>query len=234
MHPSRTPHHAYQTPVRDPGGLFSFVLIFLSVPNFQWMKGYFRLAHMHSLIFSCLSLSPYRKLLSFDQYICLLISNCFEDYGVFQKARSFSLSFVCVWAVCLYLFYLLPWTWEPKLFSNHFIKCSHLSKLGMGIYRCLLYYPFSICHSFSVFCNNLPIQLLQQHQYMTGCGLLCVVEPGLLWVLRGCDFFHNDISDPCTYLGTRVVQWNFQIAEGSVWDAGKRISWFQTKAHRLF
>ena len=59
MHPSRTPHHAYQTPVRDPGGLFSFVLIFLSVPNFQWMKGYFRLAHMHSLIFSCLSLSPF-------------------------------------------------------------------------------------------------------------------------------------------------------------------------------
>ena len=129
MHPSRTPHHAYQTPMRDPGGLFSFVLIFLSVPNFQWMKGYFCLAHMHSLIFSCLSLSPYRKLLSFDQYICLLISICFEDYGVFVRGKII-LIVLCLCMGCVFVSILfVDMKREPKLFSNHFTSVPTLVNL---------------------------------------------------------------------------------------------------------
>jgi len=105
MHPSRTPHHAYQTPMRDPGGLFSFVLIFLSVPNFQWMKGYFRLAHMHSLIFSCLSLSPFASccpLINIFVCLYLIVLKIME----FFKRQDRSHCPLSVYGLCVCIYFI--------------------------------------------------------------------------------------------------------------------------------
>lgn len=56
MHPSRTPHHAYQTPMRDPGGLFAFCpRISIYVPLGQRIHLF---THELPLVFSCVLSLP--------------------------------------------------------------------------------------------------------------------------------------------------------------------------------